>query len=98
EDNGFLLASSGSNGPPKFMSARTPVIREANFVTLQLACKKLLKRFRFLSGLAMTFTSLLLPVLAAAQVTFVQVNSNSATVYTNKVAVPFTAAQAVGNL
>ena len=46
----------------------------------------------------MMFTLLLLPVLAAAQVTFVQVNSNSATVYTNKVAVPFTAAQAVGNL
>ena len=94
-----ITAIAGSNGPPKLAPARTPVIHEANFVKVNFAYEKLLKLFPSLSGFAVTFMSLLLPVLAAGQASFVQVNSNpNLFVYTNSVDVPFAAAQAAGNL
>src|SRR5712691_12410516 len=75
------------------------VIHEANFVKANLACERLLKRVRFLSGLAMAFMSLLLPALAAGQASFVQANSSpNVFIYTSSVDVPFTATQTAGNL
>jgi hypothetical protein len=67
-------------------------------MSIGAACWNLRGRFQCMSRLAMGLLSLLLPALTAAQVTFVQVNSNSATLYTNSVAVPFTAPQTAGNL
>jgi hypothetical protein len=58
-------------------------------VKINAACGNLFGRFQSLSRLAMSLISLLLPALAAGQATFVQVNSNTATVYTNSVAVSF---------
>ena len=49
---------------------------KANFVNVNLACEKLLKRFQFPSRFAMIFTWLLLPLLAVGQVSVVQVTSN----------------------
>ena len=63
------------------------------------AYQKLLQPFNFLSGFAMLLSWLLLPAMAAGQVSSVQVNSSD-TVFINRsvVAVPFTAAQTAGNL
>ena len=63
------------------------------------AYQKLLQPFHFLSGFAMLLLWLLLPTMAAGQVSSVQVNSSD-TVFISKnvVAVPFTAAQTAGNL
>ena len=65
---------------------------------INAACGNLFGRFQSLSRLAMSLISLLLPALAAGQATFVQVNSNTATVYTNSVAVSFASPQTAGNL
>jgi IPT/TIG domain-containing protein len=77
----------------------TSVTREANTVKSNPAYVRLLKRFKFVSGFAMLLPWLLLPALAAGQVSSVQVNSSDA-VFINRstVAVPFTAAQTAGNL
>ncbi len=63
------------------------------------AYQKLRQPFNFLSGFAMLLSWLLLPNMAAGQVSFVQVNSSDA-VHVNRsvVAVPFTAAQSAHNL
>jgi uncharacterized membrane protein YdcZ (DUF606 family) len=62
-------------------------------------CGKFLRRFQFLFGFAMILTWLLLPALAAGQVSVVQVNSNPYLfIYTDSVVVPFTQAQTAGNL
>src|ERR1700682_6375204 len=60
-----------------------------HFMKASSACEKL-KHFRFLSGFAMLLPWLLLPALAAGQVSSVQVNSSNA-VFINRstVAVPF---------
>jgi hypothetical protein len=71
---------------------------EANAVKANIACVNLFGRLQFLSRLVVGFMSLLLPALATGQATFVQVNSNTATVYSNSVAVAFTNPQAAGNL
>jgi IPT/TIG domain len=68
-------------------------------MTVNPACGKFLRYFQFPSGFAMILTWLLLPALAAGQVSVVQVNSNPYLfIYTDTVVVPFTAAQTAGNL
>lgn len=63
------------------------------------AYEKRLKRFNFPSGFAMLLSWLLLPAMAAGQVSSVQVNSSDAVLINRRVvAVPFTTAQAAGNL
>jgi hypothetical protein len=81
------------------MLSRTSVTREANTVRLNFAYERLLKRFKFLSGFAMLLPWLLLPARAAGQVSFVQVNSSNAVIINRSTLdVPFTSAQAAGNL
>ena len=60
------------------MLSRTSVTREANTVKTNSAYQKLLQPFNSLSGFAMLLSWLLLPVMAAGQVSFVQVNSSDA--------------------
>lgn len=63
------------------------------------AAQRLQKTFKFLSVFTMTLPWLLLPSLAAGQVSSVQVNSSeTAFIYRSSVAIPFTAAQTAGNL
>ena len=60
---------------------------------------QILKPFSFLSTLVTIFACLLLPALAAAQATVVQVNSSAnAFVYRNSVVVPFASPETAGNL
>ncbi len=81
------------------MLSRTSVTREANTVKTNSAYQKLLQPFNFLSGFAMLLSWLLLPAMAAGQVSSVQVNSSDAVrVNRSVVAVPFTTAQAAHNL
>jgi IPT/TIG domain-containing protein len=81
------------------MLSNTSVTREANTVKVSHAYEKLLKRFNFVSGFAMLLSWLLLPALAAGQVSFVQVNSSDpVSINRISVGVPFTSAQTAGNL
>jgi|GEM_PF-1958258 len=81
------------------MLSRTSVTREANTVKTNSACQKLLQPFNFLSGFALLLSWLLLPAMAAGQVSSVQVNSSDAVrVNRSVVSVPFTAVQAAHNL
>src|SRR6266481_1136202 len=81
------------------MSTTTAVVHEVNSVKINPACEKLPKRFKFLSGFAVILTWLLLPALAAGQVSVVQVNSSeNSFIYRNSVVVPFTVSQTAGNL
>ena len=81
------------------MLSSTSVTREANTVKINCSCEKLLKRSKFLSGFAMLLPWLLLPALAAGQVSFVQVNGNDAVIINRSTLdVPFTNPQAAGNL
>jgi hypothetical protein len=76
-----------------------PVTCEANTVKTNSAYKTFLKRCAFLSGFALLFPCLLLPVLASGQGSSVQFNSSDSTfVNRSVVAVPFTSAQTAGNL
>jgi IPT/TIG domain len=81
------------------MLSSKSVTLEVNPVKVNPKHEKTLKTFQFLSGFTMLLPWLLLPGLAVGQVSLVQVNSSD-TVFINRrvVAVPFTTAQAAGNL